>query len=137
MDEKIFASLFADEVLRDIFPPSRSDLFFEALYGDAAEGAYTIILKYHGFDPKQDLLRFEWELHRLPGKCLACSLTYGLPQVFTRHPVIDLKGLIRKLEGRLGDGLRFGSWRLGRTREISDDLHTIPLTIQLERIEKG
>ncbi len=48
--------------------------------------------------PESGRLHFDLQLKERPGKCLACNVTYGLPQVFTRHPVIDLKGVVREIE---------------------------------------
>ena len=80
----------SDEILsqdrcEQLFPHDLADRFFEALYGDTEEGAYDIRLKFKG--QKQDRLEFEFQLKQRPGKCLACNLTYGLPNVFSRHPV--------------------------------------------------
>jgi hypothetical protein len=123
--------LFTETVLNQLFPADRADAFFEALYGDAAEGAYDIALSFQGL--KKGALEFRFDLHRRPGKCLACNLTYGLPQVFSRHPVIDIPGLVRGIENRLAGKATCSRWELGDTREISSDLHVVPLTIFLER----
>lgn len=74
--------LFSDDVCKKIFPPERTDAFFEALFGDASEGSYDIELKFAGFDETAKTLHFELNLHERPGCCLACNLTYGLPEVF-------------------------------------------------------
>jgi hypothetical protein len=123
--------LFPETALSQLFPAERADAFFEALYGDAAEGAYDIALSFQGL--KKDALEFSFNLHRRPGKCLACNLTYGLPQVFLRHPIIDIGGLVRDIEKRLADKGTCNRWELGETREISSDLHVIPLTIYIDR----
>lgn len=73
-----------------------------------------------------------FRLDRRPDKCLVCSLTYGLPNVFSRYPVIDVKGIVGRIQTLLGPGLTCTGWRLGRTHEISPDLHTIPLTLDIE-----
>ena len=120
--------VFTREKLDALFPPQRSDEFFEALYGDAAEGAYDIRLVFRAAEA--NALHFAFELHQRPGKCLACNLTYGLPQVFTRHPLINLKGLAGELGGLAGwkaEELRF---QIGRTEESSSTLHLLPLHIQ-------
>jgi len=63
---------------------------------------------------------------------LACNLTYGLPQVFVRHPVIDIKGIIEDL-GRLLEGRALCDiWELGRTKEISAELHIVPLIVSIQ-----
>ena len=123
--------LFTETVLKQLFPAERADAFFEALYGDAAEGAYDITLSFQGL--KKEALEFRIDLHRRPGKCLVCSLTYGLPQVFSRHPIIDIEGLVRDIEKRLAGKATCSRWELGETREISSDLHVVPLTVFLDR----
>jgi len=123
--------LFTEMVLKQLFPAEKTDAFFEALYGDAAEGAYDIAFSFQGL--KKEALEFRFDLHRRPGKCLACNLTYGLPQVFSRHPVIDIAGLVHGIENRLAGKAACSRWELGETREISSDLHVVPLTIFLDR----
>ncbi|MBW1735579.1 MAG: pancreas/duodenum homeobox protein 1 [Deltaproteobacteria bacterium] len=124
-----FEQLFTAEALSELFPPERADLFFEGLYGDHAEGAYDIRLGFRGRD--RDTLRFEFRLEQRQGKCLACNLTYGLPQVFSRHPVINIRDLVDRIDQMLGHGLRCADWRLGPTREISGQLHVVPLSITI------
>jgi hypothetical protein len=123
--------LFTETALKQLFPAERTDAFFEALYGDAAEGAYDIVFSFQGL--KKEALEFRFDLHRRPGKCLACNLTYGLPQVFSRHPLIDIAGLVRGIENRLAGKATCSRWKLGETEEISSDLHVVPLTVYLER----
>jgi len=122
--------LFSPEAIREIFPENLADDFFEALYGDPAEGAYDIGLAFR--EQSEGNLIFEFHLKQRPGKCLRCSLTYGLPQVFARHPVINIKELVQKIDARLDGQGTCGEWRLGRTREISEDFHVIPLVISLK-----
>ncbi len=131
MEEKDFATIFNGGILEDLFPDQRADQFFEALYGDLEEGAYTIHLKFRRYDGERKALVFGLELKERPGKCLACSLTYGLPQVFARHPVINIKGIVEEIEKLLGGGVLCREWSLGRTEPISNKIHSIPLTIQL------
>lgn len=122
-----YGDIFTDEKLRTIFPPERTDAFFEALFGDAEEGSYDIEL---GFSGERDAtLDFELRLIQRPGKCLACNLTYGLPQVFSRHPVINVGGIADAVAEAAGGGS--ASWELGNTREMSRELHVIPLTVTL------
>jgi hypothetical protein len=116
--------------LQKIFPADRADHFFEALLGAASEGAYDINLKF--IEESDHRLDFEFHLQQRPGKCLACNLTYGLPQVFARHPVIDIKGLVQEIDKNLNGTARCADWKLGATREISRELHIIPLTISLK-----
>jgi hypothetical protein len=121
--------LLTDKELARVFPHNRADLFFEALYGDSSEGAYDIRLVF--IKQTGNSLLFEFHLTQRQGKCLACNLTYGLPQVFSRHPVIDVKGVVEKI-GQLMDGNgKIVEWELGSTKEISRSLHVIPLTVVL------
>jgi hypothetical protein len=129
MDKTNFDKLFSKENLTRIFPNNRADKFFDALYGDSSEGAYDIRLVFGGHAGNE--LRFEFHLTQRPGKCLVCNLTYGLPQVFSRHPVIDVRGVVEKI-GQMMDGHgKVVEWKLGNTREISKNLHVIPLTVVL------
>lgn len=117
-----------DKFLAEIFPAQRTEDFFDALFGGAEEGAYDIRLACR--EVKPDMASLVFELHERPGKCLACNLTYGLPQVFQRHPVLNVAGVARAVAERLGwdpDGV---SWTLGSTEEISRQLHCIPLTLK-------
>jgi len=125
--------IFSRTTLRELFPQERTDAFFDALFGDASEGAYDIELSFDGYDGAARNLRFLLNLCERPGCCLACNLTYGLPEVFTRHPVIDLKGLVRDIEGRLGGEMVCGDWRLGRTVQQDNALHSIPLEIEVRQ----
>lgn len=120
---------FTQDVLDEIFPRERADQFFDALFGDAAEGAYDITLAYGG--ESNDHIEFEFQLQQRPGRCLACNLTHGLPDVFRRHRVIDVAGLIRQIDSRLTNGKRCGDWTIGRTREVSQDMHSMPLIVNL------
>jgi len=120
---------FTPEQLARLMPSNIADDFFDALYGDAAEGAYDIELAYRGHG--EGRLNFELLLKQRPGKCLACNLTYGLPQVFQRHPVINLKGLVARVCQLVGADSSQANWSLGRTRTISSELHAIPLHIDL------
>jgi hypothetical protein len=126
-----FDTLFTPEVLRKLFPEDRSDRFFDALYGDAEEGAYDIRLEYGG--ARKNRLEFMLRLTQRPGKCISCSLTYGLPEVFSRHPVININGLVQDIVALLDGKVRCVDWQLGATREISTEIHAIPLEIFLER----
>ena len=122
--------LFKREDLQQLFPGERADSFFESLFGDAEEGAFDIGLAFK--DLRGNKLHFEFQLHQRPGRCLACNLTYGLPQVFKRHPVIDVHGVVEAIEKRLNGKFRCNGWELGATKELSRELHVIPLVISLE-----
>ena len=74
-------------------------------------------------------LHFYFELHQRAGRCLVCSLTYGLPQVFERHPIINLKGLVSDIASRAGWELDDVWWRIGTTESLSSALHRIPLVL--------
>ena len=131
MAENNLVQVFNKQQLTQIFPESVTDNFFEALFGDVSEGSYDIRLV---FDKQaEDRLEFQFHLKNRPGKCLKCNLTYGLPDVFSRHPIINVKGVAEKIGGLL-DGLgKIDYWKLGNTREISDALHIIPLTLFLKK----
>lgn len=122
--------LFTSETLNKLFPADRADQFFDALLGDASEGAYDIRLAFTRHDAKAKTLAFALELHQRPGKCLACNLTYGLPEVFSRHPLINLKGVVAEIASLCGNAT-VKEWRLGTTQQVSKALHTVPLHIHL------
>ena len=128
-----WTQIFSRTTLRELFPQERTDAFFDALFGDASEGAYDIELSFDRYDRAARNLRFLLNLRERPGRCLACNLTYGLPEVFARHPVIDLKGLVRDIEVRLGGEMVCGDWRLGRTVQQDNALHSIPLEIEVRQ----
>jgi len=123
--------IFTKEVLQELLPQQRSDEFFEALYGNSDEGAYDISLSYKNYDTDKKALCFELQLHERPDKCLACNLTYGLPEVFSRHPLINIRGMVEKIEALLGGDAKCVSWELGHTQTPAPNMHTIPLTIFL------
>ena len=127
MVQKDFDSILTQEFLDELLPPERTDQFFDALYGDASEGAYDIRLEPISISGSRIVLAFN--LLRRPDKCLVCSLTYGLPNVFTRHPLINIKGMVEKLKEA---GIPAKKWRLGDTEENSPSLHVIPLYIDLD-----
>jgi hypothetical protein len=127
-----YQTLFTAEVMEKLLPLQRADQFFEALYGGLEEGAYDIRLIFKGHDPGRNSLEFELELQERPGKCLACNLTYGLPQVFSRHPVLNLNGVVLEIEKVLQGKARCRSWSLGRTNPRTRTVHVIPFTLTLE-----
>jgi hypothetical protein len=130
METKGFDKLFATDVLKQLFPKDRSDQFFDALYGDVEEGAYDISLEFIG--SRGNRLEFMLRLTQRPGKCITCSLTYGLPEVFTRHPIINIKGLVQNIGALLDSSGQVADWQLGPTQEVSDVVHVIPFVINLE-----
>jgi hypothetical protein len=125
-----FKDIFTEDILKKLFPWDRVNRFFDALYGDTTEGAYDISLRFKKHS--QSKLHFEFHLNQRPGKCLACNLTYGLPQIFSRHPVININGLIQDINRLLNGQAKCTDWKLGVTHEVSGDLHVIPLTVFLE-----
>ncbi len=125
-----FTSIFTSDKLTAMFPPDRADRFFEALLGDSSEGAYDIALHYAG--SRDDELHFEFQLKERPGKCLSCSLTYGLPHVFSRHPIIDIPSVIKGIDQMLDSQARCGQWRVESTQEAGRQMHVIPLIISLQ-----
>lgn len=131
----ILRDTFTADTLEKIFSRDRSDRFFDALYGDTGEGAYDIVLEYKGHNPEKKELVFEFRLKQRPGKCLACNLTYGLPQVFSRHPIINVRGLVQEIDRLLNGNGKCADWRIGATREISRSLHAVPLFISLHNPE--
>jgi hypothetical protein len=130
MDPEVIENLFTDSTLRNLFPEEKADLFFDAMYGDVSEGAYDIELSLDGL--KSNRLEFHFNLRRRPEKCLACNLTYGLPHVFSRHPLIDTQGLVNGIEKILNGIAICKEWDLHETLEISSDLHVIPLIIKVQ-----
>lgn len=129
MPKDPFETLLTPDRLQSLFPAERTNRFFEALFGDAGEGAYDIRLEYDAF--RDNRLRLRFVLTERPGKCLSCSLTHGLPHVFSRHPVIDVPGLVRRIDALLDGAHRCGPWEMGRTTEISRGCHAVPLIIQI------
>ena len=97
-------TLFTPDTLLRLFPRDRANEFFEALFGDADEGAYDIELGYRGLQGNE--LVMELRLHERPGRCLACNLTQGLPQVFSGLPLDPkfktLNVLVFQLSGTQG-----------------------------------
>lgn len=126
MNQTVLDQIADQDFLDSILPPEKSDQFFEALYGDASEGAYDIHLTF--ISASSDKIMLAFELTQRPDKCLVCSLTYGLPKVFSRHPLINIDGMVKKMEEA---GLNIASWRLGQTQERSDTHHLIPFYLNL------
>lgn len=122
-----FKKILTPETLEALFPKSKTDDFFTALLGDADEGAYQISLVFTG--NSDNSLKFEFWLTQRPNKCLVCNLTYGLPEVFQRHPVINIKGLVSELSRLIAPEFSITGYELGRTETRSHQLHVIPLTI--------
>ncbi len=126
-------SAITDEFLSKLFPPERADEFFEALYGGAEAGAFDIGLKTAGFNKQNNTLIIEFVLTERPGHCMACNLTYGLPQVFERHPIINLKGIIDEIEKKLQPEWSVDEWHIGPTQVVDPKVNTIPVFIKLRK----
>lgn len=129
MDNSAIDSLFTPETLQQLFPKDRTNDFFEALFGDADEGAYEIELGYGGVN--NNSLTMELKLRERPGCCLACNLTQGLPQVFSRHPIINVAGIVSDVDKLLGEDISCGEWSLGYTEQRQKEMHIIPINITL------
>ena len=126
MNQAELKNIFTQDFCDTLLPPERSDEFFEALYGDASDGAYDIRLELLSANNDRVVLAFN--LIQRAGKCLVCSLTYGLPTVFMRHPLINIKGMIQQIKDT---GVPVKDWQLGSTEEDTTTLHVIPLYIDL------
>ena len=127
MDQAVLYQVLNQDFLDTLLPAETSDQFFEALYGDAMDGAYDIRLEYISANDERIVLAYN--LTQRPGKCLVCSLTYGLPKVFSRHPLINIDGMIEKMGAK---DIQIKSWRMGETEEQTSQLHSIPLYLELE-----
>ena len=134
MKNQTLKALFTDEVLAELFPVERSNDFFEALFGDASEGAYDIKLSYYDYDENSQTLQFNLDLHERPGSCLVCSLTYGLPEVFSRHPIVNIKGLVSEIENKLAGIASCSDWKLESTKQQEKSMHSSPLSIRLVEV---
>ena len=111
----------------------RADEFFDAIYGGAEEGAFDIALGFGGFDEAIYEMRLEYRLTERPGKCMACSLTSGLPAVFRRHPLIDIEGTVQKIGERLGPNWTVLGWDIGHTMPSAPKVNVIPLRIKFDK----
>lgn len=131
MTTDTFKEIFSSATLARVFPAERANEFFEALYGDVEEGVYDISLDFKGYSAEDNTLHFALNLTERPGKCLACHLTYGLPEVFSRHPIINIRGVIAEIDKLLGDDYTCGDWSLGSTQSVSKKLFAVPLAIRL------
>ena len=65
--------VFTPECLNDLFPIQRTNDFFDALFGDAEEGAYDIRLVVDPEESDDGELHFYFELHQRAGRCLRFS----------------------------------------------------------------
>ncbi len=129
MDTITIEATLNPETLQKLFPKKRSNDFFEALFGDASEGAYDIELAYGSING--NTLTMDLKLHERPGCCLVCNLTQGLPQVFSRHPIINVAGIVAEIDTLLGEDASCKEWSLGHTEQRQKSMHIIPINISL------
>lgn len=127
-----FADVLSKEALLEIFPAEKSGEFFDALLGDADDGAYNIELAFRSATESQIIM--ELNLIEKPGCCLACNLTHGLPNVFSRHPVINAKGTVEAIDKLIGDSWECTDWKLGGTEQLSHSRHCIPMLIDIKAV---
>lgn len=123
MSEKCLTRVELDK----LFPPERTDEFFDALYGGAEEGAYDIRLACRNITDDKANLAFQ--LVRREGKCLLCSLTDGLPEVFKRHNIINAAGIAAEVAKMLG-WQNGANWSIGEKMDINEDLQMIPFVVE-------
>ncbi len=117
--------MFSQEFLTNLFPPERTNDFFEALFGAPEDGAYDIKMSYQGKENKT--LKFYFELHARPNQCLRCNLTTGLPPVFERHPIIAAKAMAEKIAEHASFANH--TWKIGQTIQYSEAVHYVPLYV--------
>ncbi len=127
-------TLLDDDFLASLFPPGRDNEFFDALYGGSEDGAFDISLIFYGVREQTDEIILAYKLTERPGKCMACSLTTGLPPVFRRHPIINVAGTAEKLAERIGDGWTLKDYDIGQTAPYAPKINIIPFFIRLTRL---
>ncbi len=121
-----------EQKIKTFLPSERVQEFFEAFYF-GEEPAYDLELGLRDWEPQKGLITLELLLKARPGQCLACNLTSGLPDVFKRHPILNLAQVAEDVVRELGDGYELESWELGWTEQINRDLHVVPFIIRLKR----
>ena len=114
------------DYLDTLFPATRTNEFFEALFGDADDGAYDIKLVCN--NQNEDTINLHYELHGRVGKCLACNLTSGLPQVFRKHPILAVEKTVNEIAQK--NNWTHITFDVGNTVQVNDKLHFIPVTIK-------
>jgi len=130
IENQELTQIFSQKILDQIFPPDKTNEFFEAMLGDAADGAYDIRLIYQGIN--DNILHFAFALTERPEKCLACSVTYGLPQVFKKHRIINTDHIVNQIKMIIGN-VNVLSWELLPTQPIERNFHLVPLYITLDK----
>jgi len=123
--------MFSEEWIKGLLPRKKIEAFFEAFYF-GEEPAYDLELGLGEVSLEQKRIRLDLRLLARPGRCLACNLTWGLPPVLEKHPLLNLEEIVRRIEERLPEGLKVKNWELGAVREINSELHVIPLWIYLK-----
>lgn len=129
MDTDKVREILTPQKIETLFPARRSDDFFEAFYGDAQDSHFDIKLQLGQVE--ENRITLEFHLIQRPGKCLACNMTYGLPHVLTRHPVINIEGLVNDIAAISSLDPANLKWTLENTSEKSSELHVIPLIIKV------
>lgn len=130
MDQIKDKEVLIERHLEALFPLEKSNDFFEAFYGGSEDSHFDIRLAFEGV--KNSKLIFSFHLVQRPGKCLACNMTYGLPHVLARHPIININGLVQDIASLLGIDSSGLKWSLGNTSAQSSELHKIPLIISVQ-----
>lgn len=125
-------AVFTQDFLNGLFPPEKADEFFDAIYGGTEEGAFDISLRFASYNEAANTIRLEFCLTERPGKCMACSLTSGLPPVFERHPIIDIKGIIERINKAIAPDASVDSWTIGSTTPVAPKVNVIPLILRLK-----
>ncbi len=120
--------------VKGLLPSEKVEEFFEAFYF-GEEPAYHLELDLRDWDLEKGVLTLELRLIARPGKCLACNLTSGLPDVFRRHPILNLAGVAENAVRLLGDGYALQAWELGWTEQVNADLHVVPFIIRVKKKE--
>jgi hypothetical protein len=123
--------LIKEEKLTELFPKNRDNEFFNAFYGGSEDGAFDIMLSFDNYDSQKSELFFEFRLKERPGKCMACHLTYGLPNVFEKSPIINLKGIIKGIDEMLQPYYGVQEYSLGRTIPKAPKINIIPLVVKI------
>lgn len=119
--------VFTSECPNDLFPIQRTNDLFGVLSGDAEEEACDIRLVVDPEEGDDGELHFYFELRQYTGRCLVCNLTYSLPQVFGRHPIINLKGLVSDIASHAGWEPGDVRWHAGTMGSLSGVLYRTPL----------
>jgi hypothetical protein len=124
--------LIQEEKLKELFPTGRDDEFFDAFYGGSEDGAFDIFFSFDSYRPDNSELIFGFNLKERPGKCMACNLTYGLPSVFEKSPIINLKRIINGINEMIAPHYEINGFMLGKTTPKAPKVNVIPLIIKIK-----